>query len=371
MRLRGFRQLGPGRELPVLPAQRIRDRNRWVRFPTSSSGLTAVEPRRMDLRLPRFSLFSFPHVTLSGYRLYKTDRGYFNDLSLVAPGRAERQLRQKFPLGYTEGLALDAAGEPLAAADVEDLELGRACVLLCSDEPASFGSWMFRVLPKLLLARRLRRVRKVMVYSGARWMAPFLSAFAPGIEIVEHDPRRTYRLERPLIASLAAPDAYLRSEVKDELEPFVEAARRAFPDTPERVYISRRKLAASLPNRRVLEQEVALAERLRGHGYHEFFPEESTITEQAAVIAGAREIISVGGSNLFGCYFARRAQMIVDLEAARTFLHAHSSVLASTGVPFSIVHGAQAARDEHGEHGNWTIDLECLFDGLAELGMLG
>jgi capsular polysaccharide biosynthesis protein len=147
-------------------------------------------------------------------------------------------------------------------------------------------------------------------------------------------------------------------------------AVRALPKTPEKVYLSRRKMALSFPGHRVLENETELVERLLSLGFTEYFPEDHSFLEQIAVCASARLIVAAGGSNLFNCYFSRKAELIVDIESSSIFVRLHANVLASYGRPFSIVRGVQNERGRHEHHMNWSIDVDAFLDGLRRTGAL-
>jgi hypothetical protein len=370
MKLCGFEELPGGSEIPLLPSIEEEIRTEYVSFPVASDGLRLLESPPVRLRLPRFSLFRFPKVRLLGYRLYSVNGRHFNDWSLVAPVKATEHFHRKIQAGYPENLVIDGAGK-LVPPDTTEGNPCTDCLMLCSDEPVNFGSWLSRILPKLVLTRRTQEVNRVMLYAAHSWMPGFLRSFAPSVEIVQHDPTRQYVLDNPVIPSLAAPDSYFRHEIRNALVPFIERAQAAFPTTPERIFISRRKMAITRPGRRILENETELVERLLPHGYQEFFPEDKSLWEQIATISRARFIVSVGGSNVFGCYFARNAEMIVDLEGAKTFLWGHSNLLASTLRPYSMVAGVWTERGiQRGGHRNWNIDVDCLMEGLAELGMV-
>ena len=142
------------------------------------------------------------------------------------------------------------------------------------------------------------------------------------------------------------------------------------PRTPDKIYISRRKMALARPGHRVLENETELVERLVPHGFEEFFPEDKTPLEQIAVCSQARIIVVAGGSDLFNCYFARRADLIVDLEASTVFQQHHANVLASCCRPFSIVRGLRNERGSHDHHMNWTIDIDAFVAGLGRMCVL-
>jgi capsular polysaccharide biosynthesis protein len=136
----------------------------------------------------------------------------------------------------------------------------------------------------------------------------------------------------------------------------------------EKIYVSRRKQAISRPGLRVLENETELVERLRALGFNEVFPEEMSIADQVAMFSSAKIIVGPGGSNMFGCVFARTAELILDIESGPAWLHGHMNLLSSIRRPFSIVMGVQNGRGGS-VHRNWTVDVDCLLQGLRRMGV--
>jgi hypothetical protein len=370
LQLRSFEELGSGTEVPILPAGHALGGQNFVAFPECPKGLAPVLAEPNTTPFPRFSKFLFPEAILRGFRLYSIGSAFFNDLSLVDQVPAQKDFAGRINFGFSEGFRYDKAADTVEASAPTRTVDCEGCPVIGSNEPASFGSWLFRILPKLVLLRQAESVDRVMVFTGRPWIAAWLRAIAPDIEMIPHALDQTYELINPAVPSLPAPDGFHRREIQEALEPVIDRARRAMPSTPEKVYISRRKMALLLPDHRIFENETELVERLASHGFLEFIPEDKTPIEQIAVCSNARVIVSPGGSNLFCCYFARRAELIVDIESGDTFLEHHGNVLASCGRPYSIVQGVQTGRGRHPHHMNFTIDVEAFMAGLGKLGAL-
>jgi capsular polysaccharide biosynthesis protein len=245
----------------------------------------------------------------------------------------------------------------------------RGGVLCGANEPSNFGSWMLRILPKLLLTATLAPRRPIIVPAWSGWMRSIVRLARPDTAVVEQMPFLSYDLEVVLVPSLPAPEAYLRPVLQGLLGRFAARMPRA-PGTPGRIYLSRRKQAAKAPYTRVLENETALVEGLAALGFAEFVPEDHPLEVQVATLAQARAVICPGGSGLFTALFAERADMILDIEPSRTWSYAHRNILASSGRPWSMVQGVQdesAPAPQGAAHRNWRIDLEPLLRGLARL----
>jgi GT2 family glycosyltransferase len=366
-RLRAFEALRGGHEIPALPAASFPARSHFVMFPAASPSLTPWPSTDCHIDVPRASLFGFDKVTLHGFRLFDHGGQLFNDYSLVDPtGAASLEFWRKFADGQNEDVFLGTDGMPTAA-NAEEFDAS-GCLILSSDEPANFGSWIYRFLAKYLVARAHSPVRRVFAYDDGRWMRPVLELVDPSVEIVAQDIKRPYRLRNALIPSLPAPHVFLRPELIAGLGEIADKVG-VIGSLPARIYVSRRKQALTNPGMRVLENETELVEKLSSFGFAEFFPEDHAVHTQIAVFSNARAIISPGGSNLFCAAFARRAEFILDIESSDTWLYAHMNLLASTARPFSTVLGQRTGRGG-AVHGNWTVDVGALIEGLRGLGVV-
>lgn len=355
------------REQTLLPGETRVTGQREVAFPGQSDALTPITFNEMTLEVPPFSLFAAPEASVAGFRLFGIEGRHANEESLVSdPALMTMYLNRKLELGQRENLP-----DPLRLEDDPNatvIDIGGEVLLACSDEPSNFGSWMFRILPKILLATDARPLAGIFVYSPQEWMKAVLAATGFAGEILHHEPTWTYRVRNAVIPSLPAPQAYLRPEVRAALWSMHERA----PSTAslgEKLYISRRSQALRRHGFRVLENETAVVERLVEHGFVEFTPENHSFRDQLAIFDRARVIVGAGGSNMFGCLFARHAEFIVDLESCDEWVFAHRNVLASTDASFSIVRGVQTGRG-NAWHRNWVIDDNVLLAGLATLGLL-
>jgi hypothetical protein len=370
-KLVSFEEIGCGNEVEICPATKAFPISTFVPFPIASAGLSPSRPPHDSISAPRFSGFEFDEVILRGFRLFECNGHLFNDQSLVDPDDMSiARFWNKLSLGPHENLKQMPDGSVQSSAQDEIWETidGTDCLILSSNEPSNFGSWIFRVLTKFMLARRHYRPNRVFVYNAAQWMTSILQLVDPAVEVLHHAPTRTYRISNAVIPSLPAPQVYLRDEIR---EGFADIAGRigTRAGLPERVYISRRRVAIRHPGHRVLENETELFERLRIFGFVEFCPEQHDIEHQIAVFAHAELIVSVGGSNLFCAAFASKAKLIIDLESGKDWLYAHCNLLASTQLPFSVVEGV---RNDRGAsiHANWTIDVDALILGMQQLGVI-
>lgn len=123
---------------------------------------------------------------------------------------------------------------------------------------------------------------------------------------------------------------------------------------------------------RSLENENELVAGLARMGFAEFIPEIHTVAEQISIVSQARIIGCPGGSGLFLSLFAKKADLIVDIEPSASWLHAHANVLASSGRCFAVLQGMMIKGEDNmpqNLHANWRVDVSTLLDGLKALGV--
>lgn len=368
MQLNEFKNLDGGIENRILPEESFSIRGKAFVFPKSSRDLLPVGVHPYQTVPARFSSFEFDRVVLCGFRLYSLNGKWFNDRSLIDEAGANKEYAYKIPLGFDENIPFNSQGEvDMDRSPSVDLD-GEDCAMLSYDEPANFGAFLFRGIPKLLLLARQRKLKSVMTYSAPKWAQSILHFIDPGLQIVHHNPRIVYNLHNALIPALASPEQHQRPEV-------IESFRELLDKSPkvagaEKIYISRRAMSIERPGFRVLENETELVEKLHQHGFKEFIPENYPFPEQIRIVSQAKIIVCVGGSNIYITYFAFMAELIIVLCGTKDFLFGFTNVVASQNAAFSFVLGTPTQRGIMPSHNNWIVDADALLDGLRTLGVL-
>jgi hypothetical protein len=348
-------------EQHLLPAIAMENLQGFRPFPRQSPGLQELGLFRQSLPIPRFSLFHGSDIGVNGFRLFESEGKLFTDESLVIEDpEFPTWFANKLHAGATENI--DPAY--LAARDPHEITIDEPVLVLAADEPSNFGSWVYRFLPKLLLA--LAHAPDIAIFSYRQpWIDNILALVCPDRRVILHNPVLRYRLRRAVIPTLPAPHVLLRPEI---VAAFAELAG-GVPESPaqaDRIYVSRRRQSLARPGHRIFESETKLAEILMAEGYREFFPEDHPIEGQIAVFAHARTVVACGGANLFGAVYARRADLVVDIESTTDWAFAHSNLLSSIPAAYSMVRGEKTGRGNV-VHGNWDVDIEGFVDGLHEL----
>lgn len=133
------------------------------------------------------------------------------------------------------------------------------------------------------------------------------------------------------------------------------------PSPHERIFVSR---GPSLGHRRGCHNQEQVERFFADRGYHVFYPEELSLSEQVALFAGARVVAGFGGSALFNLMHARRLEAVVVLSShayvARNE-HMFTSVLGGELHYFwgrSDVAPPAVGRKKASDRSPWTLDFD-------------
>ncbi len=361
IRIVGATELPSLEEQHLLPAVEMENLQGFHPFPRQSPGLQELGLFRQTLPIPRFSLFHGADIGVNGFRLFECEGKLFTDESLVIEDpEFTAWFANKLRSGATENIDAEA----LDRRDPHEVTIDEPVLVISSDEPSNFGSWVYRFLPKLLLA--LRHAPDIAIFSYRQpWIDNILSLVCPGRRVILHNPVVRYRLRRAVIPTLPAPHVLLRPEIVDAFSALADRVP-ASDAIADRIYVSRRRQSLARPGHRIFESETKLAEILMAEGYKEFFPEDHSIEAQIAVFSHAKTVVACGGANLFGSVYARNAKLVVDIESSTDWAFAHSNLLSSIAAEYSMVRGVHTGRGNV-VHGNWDVDIEGFVDGLREL----
>lgn len=322
---------------------------------------------------PNF-LVSVRDALLTGYRTLVTPDGHFlHDDSLRGPllRRYLDAMRQPDdfpnedtrlrPIDASDRFRLDRDGRPEQRLD------GRVA-LLCSTEPSNYGSFLFRVLPKLVALRRHGLDRdRVLVHLPAPAFADLLGlcGLAPD-RLVPHDTRRLYRIEHAILPGLRNNQAFLDPETLDLYAAL--RARHGGPSTGRRLYVSRAGQARRRASGRVMMNEAALIEALAARGFDIIEPEALAPAAQIAAFASAGLVVGPSGSAMFNAVFCHPGTRLIDIESEPHWIHAHACLFTSCGLRYGIFVGAVDQADPAPVHRRWTVNIPALLRRIDAFG---
>lgn len=324
----------------------------------------AIKNRSTKIRMPY--MLNLDHVDLYGYKTLVKGNTFFND-EVLYPSFDPSKMQFSRPSPIDEQITFDKNTLSLVIDTtnyLKEIQLDEV-VGVFSSEPSNFGSFMYRVVPKLQQCINAGLGDKTYLLHCPKWMVNAINVlFNRKLRIVPHYHQVKYKIGKLHLPSQSVYGCYLPFE---RISLFQAAARRTKGQGfGKKIYISRRSMSKSKPNFRILQNEDELVEKLSKLGFKEFCPELHSIEEQICTFRDAEAIVVNGGSALFNIPYALNAKYIIDLESSRDWIYAHSNLLYSVGVKFAVIYGSQK-EDGFKQHRNWSINIEEVIDTAQSL----
>lgn len=336
---------------------------------TSGTSFFGALDTRPPVNYPPAFALARNDVTLTGYRTTLGNDGTFStDEAFVDPVMFNSAMTR---LAYQDEFNNEATG--LMKVDGEDaftfdlrgrqvIEQSEPVALLCSTEPSNYGSFLFRILPKLkTLQNADLNDMPIMVPLYAQSMADYLSL--SGIDesrIVKHYANAVYKIKRAVTISLRNSQAYL----DDESLAFYAHLRNTYgvPSQGRKLYLTRRTLgaASNAAQARVMRNEDELIAAMKAHDFEIVEPSRLSAIEQIRLFSSAGIIVGPSGSAMFNVVFCHPGTKLIDIESEPHWIHAHMCLFGSLGLDYGIFEGVADDRDFSVAHKPFTVDIEGL-----------
>jgi len=315
-----------------------------------------------------------PRATLLGYRTLAWDGKFCTDEVCTSAVETERFLSAlaspaPFPNEDT-GLtpAADDNGDgrvfELDPAGREERAFAGAAVILCSQEPSNFGSFLFRVLPKLhsVRSRGLGHLPMVAWAKGRQFAELLGLCGLPEDRLIRHDTLLRTRFDRALAPGLRNPHAFIDRESRALLR----SIARGRPDSgARRLYISRLGRTSGYRLIRRMVNEAEVIEAMVGLGFTVIEPEHLNAVDQVAAFASAEIVVGPAGSGLFNMVFARPETKVVDIESEPHWIYAHAGLFAACHARYGLFVGEVDPSDPAPVHRSFTVNVPALVDRVA------
>lgn len=310
-----------------------------------------------------------PDAALVGFRHVLSPEGIVtDDYGFASPAAAEAYLAgRRKDVGPDAFLTYDAERGAFVAGELgrRTYEIGGDLVVLTSSEASNFGSFVFRVLPKLLLLREVHRPVSILVYAREDTFRQFLELGGlPAERIILHDPRCIYRADRIISFSNRNMSAFLDDESRRFLRGFAGKAGEA-PGS-SRIYVSRHSPGS--PQKRRMRNEAELISALTARGFAIIEPQRLGAIEQIAAFDRAGLIVGPSGSGMFNAAFARDGARLIDIESEPHWIYAHAGLFSSCGLDYGIVVGRADDGDWSRHHKDWTVEIDALLARIDAFG---
>ena len=326
----------------------------YTRQSTGSTQIMADVPsclsplRDMPRRTQDFRILAPGPVRLRGFRAYTTQSEEFLlDESLDPTWDPVKYASWFSASGTYEDYEARVFPDRLEMPDLSvNQTITEPVLSLCSAEPSNYGSWIYRILPKLVADQE--KDRALFLYAHTPWQKNLLDFFAPGRPVVYHYPRQSYDLKDVRVATMRNWGVFF----DDQTRAFYRSHAEAIPGKSDlrMIYLSR----AGQKIRPMLN-EALLEDGLRARGFAIVKPETLSLSDRIRMIRDAEVIACPGGSGLFNLVFANSAKLVLDIEASKRWISAHTRLMNSLELPHLVLIGDQAqAGDPHAE---WTAPV--------------
>ncbi len=321
-----------------------------------------ARPIGLAKRTSTFRVCRARDVTLVGYRTYVTADGkFFLDKSMNGEFSLADYAKPFAGGGVVENYRARFGDGDAAVVEMPEERhvVEEPVVSLASTEPENYGSWLFRVVPKLAGWDEWKG-RSLLASQRGSWMGTVLKHFlGDDVRIVPHAAGSQTLLRDALIPSVRNRSAYFDAGTLDFYRD--HASRMPGRSTREKVYLSR-----AARGYRPLVNEGELIAALAARGFAIVEPERLPLAEQIRIVRDARILVVPGGSGLFNAVFAANAEFVLDIEPGREWVFAHHNVFRSCGLRHTMVFGDRL--DTSGPHAPWKVDVDrviaCLRGGM-------
>jgi capsular polysaccharide biosynthesis protein len=307
-------------------------------------------------------------ATLVGHRTILSPRKeFFVDEGYAEPSVFQHQLDRisRSDSFSNEGTGLRPTGrERLFQFDRAGRALRRLegnTLVLCSGEPQSYGSFLFRVLPKIKAVRDLGLTHlPCLAYSEP---APFMDLLdlcgVPARNIVPHEIDVVTQIDRAFVPCLRNPHAYLDPE---SFELFAELrASNGSPQSRRKIYVSRFALNQSGRGAsRIMLNEGEVIVELQKMGFDIVEPENLSVQDQIKIFSSASVVVGPSGSGLFNTMFCHPATKVIDLQSEPHWIYSYTGMYSSLKLDYGIFVGRVDPEDKTPIHRQWTVNVDAL-----------
>lgn len=316
-------------------------------------------------------------VVVAGYRCCIGKDGGFNLDECIVGSDARARLLDRL-VGNDE-LQHELIGFRRGKNELLNFDLGArrvfriegSVVVLSSTEPTNYGSFLFRILPKLAALRHADPGLRVLVplyYHSFRQLLE-LAGFS-GEQIIPHYVDQIYEVERAIIPSLRNPECWLDEQsirFYDDLRKKFGTSRR----TGRKLFLTRAglRLHAAGSGGRTMQNEEAVRRMLLDKQFAIIEPSLLTVEEQISEFSSAELIVTASGSAMFNVVFCAPGVKVIDIESEPHWIHAHMCLFGSRGASFEIFE-ATVTSTEARQHLPFEVDVDRLARSVDRLSLV-
>ncbi len=318
------------------------------------------------------------NVRIVGWRALLGEAGglHVGGLSIRNKEQLDRVAQQVLENHQGFLLMLDSSGKPhlLYRPASRNFELDGLGAYISTVEPGNYGSFLFRVLPALLMLGHLKlALDYLIVPERTNWMMRALDLVGLG-HLRVFSTRETVGLVCPEIYVVSDIDneAFLDSFTLNRMRSLAGFCVNCFPlaaPSIGRIYVSRALATLRSARNRNLVNEELIETAARHRGFKVIHPETLTFEQQVALFASASLIAGPSGSGMLNSAFASPGTRVIDLESFHFTVRQHAKLYASSQKEYGFVFGMtldEIGRPLHNR--SWHLKLE---DFNAALDLFG
>lgn len=305
-------------------------------------------------------LNSLDNAALIGCNMIKDlTSGEFIHLSGI---KSEGYLLKSYSPGYSGyQLSLDEEKTNIYYKKGNGLSISGTALIIHGYEADNYGSFIFRCLPQLLLAKELNlNFDYFIIPKRTLWAMQAISLLDFGVKpILAHNEVQGLQLERCKYIQTSDNQGFFSSQDVRRIRTFCESLWQSSyskDNCSENIYISRRWSPSRTIFTRNLTSEAAIMQHLEPLGYNEIHSQLYSFKDQVNIFMRAKNIIGTSGSGLLNSMFAHPNTKVLELESILACTTQHANIYSSTGKSFSFFLGTQNPKTSESLH-PWSIDI--------------
>lgn len=314
------------------------------------------------LEIPAKAIRIFSGVRIVGWRSMLTREGFYCTASMFrdAGGSLDVLVDSQWDgVVANDGVLTHVAGHK------ERITIKGNTLFLPALEPANYGSFVIRVLPKLLyFVEHGIRIDQVVVPLR-------IAATAEALTMVGLGAVPVYSVPEAIALEFERVYAVDDFELKGCMCADTMARLRSLPGDPadaRRIYVSRR-LNAHRPLRRPLLNEATIEREAQRMGFRVVFPESLSFRQQIGLFAGADFIVGPSGSGMLNSLFSAPDAKVLDIESFHSTVRQHARVYSSGGHRYGFAFGRFDPADQREPRHlrRWTASPAMVLEGIEKL----
>lgn len=304
-------------------------------------------------------LCSLSNVALIGCNMVKDiNTGEFIHLSGI---KSEDYLINNYPINYSGyQLSFHDDTRNIYYKNGNGLKIKGTGLIIHGYEADNYGSFIFRCLPQLLLAKELDLdFDYFIIPKRTLWAMQAIALLNFGIKpILAHDEVQGIQLDECKFIQTFDNQGFFSSFDTKRIISFCESIwqKENSHDSYKKIYVSRRWTPSRTIFTRNLTSEAAIMEHLEPLGFKEVHSQLLSLKDQINVFMRAELIIGTSGSGLLNSMFALPKSKVLEMESTLSCTTQHANIYSSTAKSFSLLLGEQDPKTPDSLH-PWSIDL--------------